>query len=203
MLEALVLAGGASTRMGSPKALLADPDGSPFIVRIVSALAEAGLARVVVVTGAHHQGIVDACSSHPTLADMVRCVRNPDPGRGQLSSLLVGMDAVVGPETEGLLVTLVDVPMVTSDTVRRVVRAWVLRRAPIVRPSVGGAHGHPVIFDRQVFANLRAAPLELGAKVVVRSHASRLENVPVEDAGCLLDIDTPDDYAQLGASPQK
>ena len=203
MLEAVVLAGGASTRMGSPKALLSDPEGSPFIIRIASTLREAGLARVVVVTGVHHQDIAEACSSHAAVAGLVRCVRNPHPERGQLSSLLVGMDAAVGPETEGLLVMLVDVPMVASDTVRRVVQAWKSRRAPVVRPAVGGAHGHPVIFDREVFAALRAAPLELGAKVVVRAHALRLENVPVEDAGCLLDIDTPGDYAHLGALPKK
>lgn len=200
MLEALVLAGGASIRMGSPKALLRTPDGQPFIVRIIETFQAAGLSDVTVVTGTHHDRIVEALASHPASGKGVRCVRNPDPTRGQLSSLLAGMDVVVGPLTEGLLVTLVDVPMVNAGTVRQLVAAWKRARAPIVRPVIGSAHGHPVIFDRQVFAALRTTPLDVGAKAVVRAHADRIENVTVTDVGCLVDIDTPDDYARLGRS---
>ena len=60
------------------------------------------------------------------------------------------MDAVVNADTEGILVTLVDVPMVAVSTVTRVVTAWQRTRAPIVRPAIGDRHGHPVIFDRAV-----------------------------------------------------
>jgi CTP:molybdopterin cytidylyltransferase MocA len=197
MLEAVVLAGGGSTRMGSAKALLRAPDGRPFVIRIIETLCEAGLPGVTVVTGPHHERIVEACAAHPGVAALSRCVRNPDPSRGQLSSLLVGMDAVVGPATEGLLVTLVDVPMVAADTVRRLVEVWKGTRAPVVRPAVGAAHGHPVIFDRDVFDALRSAPLERGAKSVVRASAERVRDVPVNDAGCLMDIDTPEEYARL------
>jgi CTP:molybdopterin cytidylyltransferase MocA len=198
MLEALVLAGGASIRMGSPKAVLRSPDGRPFIIRIIDTLVEAGLSGVTVITGVHHEVINETLASYPALASAVRCVRNPDPARGQLSSLLVGMDAVAGPETRGVLMTLVDVPMVAVDTVRQLVEVWERTRAPIVRPAVGLAHGHPVIFDRQVFDALRATPMDIGARAVVRAFADRTQNVAVTDAGCLVDIDTPDDYAGLG-----
>lgn len=198
MLPAIVLAGGASTRMGTPKALLAAPDGQPFIVRILATLEEAGISDGVVVTGVHHDLIVEACGARSDLTRLARCVRNPDPARGQLSSLLAGMDAVAGPHTEGVLVALVDVPMVTAATVKQVVDAWRKRRAPIVRPVVGARHGHPVVFDRTVFGALREAPLDRGAKAVLTSRAALIENVAVDDAGCLLDIDTPDDYARLG-----
>ncbi len=198
MLPAIVLAGGASTRMGTPKALLDDPDGQLFIIRILATLKEAGIQEGVVVTGVHHDVTVEACEARPELASLARCVRNPDPARGQLSSLLVGMDAVAGPHTEGLLVALVDVPMVTAATVKQVVDAWRQRRAPIVRPVVGARHGHPVVFDRKVFGALREAPLDRGAKAVLTSRAALIENVAVDDTGCLLDIDTPDEYARLG-----
>ena len=107
------------------------------------------------------------------------------------------MDAVVRADTEGILVTLVDVPMVAVSTVTRVVTAWQRTRAPIVRPAIGDRHGHPVIFDRSVLDALRAAPIDAGAKTVVRAHERDLLNVPVDDEGCLVDVDTPDDYSKL------
>ena len=124
-------------------------------------------------------------------------VRNPDPSRGQLSSLWVGMDAVVNADTEGILMTLVDVPMVAASTVTRVVTAWQRTRAPIVRPAIGDRHGHPVIFDRAVLDALRGAPLDAGAKSVVRAHERDILNVPVDDEGCLVDVDTPEEYGRL------
>jgi molybdenum cofactor cytidylyltransferase len=125
-----------------------------------------------------------------------RFVRNPDPSRGQLSSLWTGMDAL-RTDAEAMLVTLVDVPMVRSGTIVRVADAWRRTRAPIVRPAIGPRHGHPVIFDRALFAELRAAPLDAGAKAVVRAHETDIVNVAVDDAGCLVDVDTPADYAAL------
>ena len=91
-------------------------------------------------------------------------MRNPDPSRGQLSSLLTAMDAAIAPETEALVVTLVDVPLLTAETVQRVVAEWRRTHAPIVRPAIGESHGHPVVFDRRMFEELRAAPLELAPR---------------------------------------
>lgn len=179
--------------MGSAKALLPDPDGLPFIVRILRSLTQAGLQEIVVVSGRHHDSI-EAVIPNDLAA---RVVRNPDPSRGQLSSLWVGMDEAIRSDTEGLLMTLVDVPMVAVSTIQTVVDAWRASRAPIVRPSVGERHGHPVIFDRAVFAELRNASLAEGAKGVVHSHSSEILNLPVEDRGCLFDIDTPADYERL------
>jgi molybdenum cofactor cytidylyltransferase len=182
--------------MGTPKALLTAPDGLPFVVRIVRAFADAGIERVAVVTGSAHDAIVEVvrkASVPPTL----RLVRNPDPSRGQLSSLWAGMEATVSADTEALLMTLVDVPMLTSATVEAVVREWRRSRAPIVRPAVGARHGHPVLFDRSLFDELRQAPLEGGAKSVVRRYEAQIVNVTPPDDGCLRDIDTPEDYRAL------
>jgi molybdenum cofactor cytidylyltransferase len=195
-LAAVVLAAGDSTRMGVPKALLRAPGGDPFVVQICRAFVEAGVGPLAVVTGTAHDLIVEAVGN-ADLSGSVRLVRNPDPGRGQLSSLWTGMDVVLTPATEALLMTLVDVPMLSARTVEAVVDGWRRSRAPIVRPAVGNAHGHPVLFDRPLFDELRHAPLEGGAKTVVRRHESRILNVVPPDDGCLRDIDTPGDYRAL------
>jgi len=181
--------------MGSPKALLASPDGRPFVTRIIQTLRDAGIAELVVVTGRDHDALVNVLSRDAAVPPLI--VRNIDPSRGQLSSLWVGMDAVVRPGTDGILVTLVDVPMVAVSTVTRVIDAWRRTRAPIVRPAIGDRHGHPVIFDSSVLHALRKAPIDAGAKTVVRAHERNLLNVPVDDEGCLVDVDTPDEYRRL------
>lgn len=197
MLSGVILAAGDSTRMGSPKALLSTRDGRPFVVSIADTFAKAGLDETFVVTGRDHERIAAALAD-ATFVAPVRIVRNPDPSRGQLSSLLVAMDIAVAPDTEALVVTLVDVPLLTVETVRRVVAEWRRTRAPVARPVIGDRHGHPVVFDRRVFDELRRAPLDAGAKVVVRTHAAEVLNVPVTDEGCLVDVDTPRDYEALG-----
>ena len=200
----IILAAGDSTRMGVPKAILPAPDGRPFVARIVRSFAAAGITEIIIVTGRHHAAIEEvlgraavaegARAGGPFPA--VRLARNPDPDRGQLSSIWVGMDAIAG-EPEAMLMTLVDVPMAAPSTIVAVVAAWQRTRAPIVRPAIGDQHGHPVLFDRQLFGELRRAPLEVGAKSVVRAHAAEIVNVDVDDRGCLVDVDTPEDYERL------
>jgi molybdenum cofactor cytidylyltransferase len=196
VLGAIVLAAGESTRMGTPKALLPDASGRPFVARLVRTFRAAGIDEVVVVTGASHEAVVTALNDDG-LPVMPRVARNSDPSRGQLSSLWTGLDAVQHLALEAILMTPVDVPMVTEETVRAVVDAWRQRRPPIARPVMGHRHGHPVLFDRMVFAKLRRAPLAEGAKAVVHGHERELLNIEVDDEGCLTDVDTPADYNAL------
>jgi molybdenum cofactor cytidylyltransferase len=182
--------------MGSPKALLPASDGRPFVVRIASVLLAGGASDVVIVTGLHHD-VIDQIVRSAGMDDRVRLVTNPDPSRGQLSSLWTGMDAVMDASPDAILMTLVDVPSITAETVRAVTDAWRRTRAPIVRPAIGDRHGHPVLFDRIVFDELRHASLEEGAKGVVHAHLDAIVNVPVRDEGALLDIDTPEDYRRM------
>lgn len=195
MLPGVILAAGDSTRMGFPKALLETPSGRSFVASIADTLAAAGITDIIVVTGRDHDRIADALA-HERKAVRPRIVRNPDPSRGQLSSLLIGLDAVAA-EAPAAVVTLVDVPLVTAETIRLVISEWQRTRAPLVRPALNERHGHPVVFDRRLFHELRNAPLDVGAKAVVRAHADEIVNVPVTDAGCLLDVDTPLDYEAL------
>src|SRR2546422_751019 len=191
-----VVAPGGAGGMGSPKALLPDRDGRPFVARIVRTCAEAGFDEVTIVTGTVHARIVAAVAAdRPPIA--VRFARNPDPSRGQLSSIWTGLDAAVRADTRAVLVTLVDVPFVSSATVRAVADAYRRSGAAIVRPAIDGRHGHPVVFDRALFDALRRADPSAGAKSVLRANADAIVHVTVDDHGSVVDVDTPDEYQRL------
>ena len=134
--------------------------------------------------------------SHETRAQVIE---HPGWTQGQLSSLLAGLEAVEDSLLEAVLVTPVDVPLVSARTVAAVIGAWRRTRAPIVRPANGARHGHPVMFDRSVFDDLRTADPNVGAKAVFALHRDRVLNVEVDDAGAFEDIDTPGDYEKLRA----
>jgi molybdenum cofactor cytidylyltransferase len=195
MISAIVLAAGASTRMGEAKAALPlGQTGETVLSRVVRTLLDGGAPEVVVVAGAHIHAVRAAMPPHEPRA---RIIEHLGWQRGQLSSLIAGLDAIDTPLVEAALVTLVDVPMVRASTVAAVIEAWRRTRAPIVRPAQEDRHGHPVIFDRSVFADLRAADPNTGAKAVFTIHRDRIVNVEVTDAGAFVDIDTPEDYRRV------
>jgi molybdenum cofactor cytidylyltransferase len=188
--------------MGRPKAALPiGHAGDTFLSRIIATLLAAELPEVVVVTGA----AADATrGAWPTPDPRVRFVHNPAWETGQLSSLLAGLDAPSVEPIEAALVTLVDIPLVTVETVKALLRTWRETRAPLVRPARPAAsghereeHGHPVIFDASLFDELRKADPATGAKPVVHAHAAAIVNLPIADEGAFLDVDTPNAYTQL------
>lgn len=195
MIRAIVLAAGASSRMGQAKAALPlGTTGDTVVSRVVTTLLAAGLPSVAVVAGAH----IDAVrAAMPRSEPRASVIEHPGWAQGQLSSLLAGLAAVDDPQLEAILVTLVDVPLVRPESVAAIVQAWRQTRAPIVRPVDGDRHGHPVIFDRAVFDDLRRADPAVGAKAVFAAHASRRVDVPIKDDGAFVDMDTPEDYRHL------
>ena len=194
VIPAIVLAAGKSTRMGRPKAALPLGDGDTFLSRIVRTLHEARIDDVIVVVGHESETIRASLANSGVCA---RFVDNPDHESGQFSSLLKGLEAADRPDVSAALVTLVDVPLVTAATVRAVVEQYLRTKAPIVRPTRGTEHGHPVLIDRSVFDDLRRADRSSGAKPVVRAHASVAGDIPIEDDGAFLDIDTAADYQRV------
>ena len=180
--------------MGRPKALLPLDGGDTFLTRIVRTLLAAGAADVVVVLG-HGAQEIAATMSQSGLA--ARLAINVEYRTGQFSSVLEGLNIVDRPGVTGMLLTPVDAPLVSSDTVRAVMERHLATRAPIVRPVRGEEHGHPVLIDRSLFAALRAADPSTGAKPVVRGHVTSAGDVVVDDDGAFLDVDTPEEYARL------
>ena len=194
MIPGIVLAGGKSSRMGRPKALLPiESSDDTFFDRVTRTLLEAGIEDVVVVVGADAESIRAGARPRPG----VRIVDNPDYEQGQLTSLLAGLRAIDVSRATAALVTLIDVPLGRAATVRTLVAAQRERGAPVVRPVSNGRHGHPVIFGRALFQELHDADPAEGAKPVVRAHAAEMIEVPVHDEGAFTDIDTREDYERI------
>jgi molybdenum cofactor cytidylyltransferase len=190
VIPAVVLAAGASSRMGEPKALLAAGHRT-FVRRILDTLRAADVPDAIVIVRPESDAVVREIAA----AGYGRAVVNADPSRGQLSSLVTGLDAIDGPRVVAALVTLVDVPLVTPATIGTLLARAAISRAPIVRATYGNRHGHPVIFKRELFDALRRADPMVGAKAVFAANA--VEDVDVDDPGVLQDVDTPDDYRRL------
>lgn len=188
MISGILLAAGESRRMGSPKALLRYR-GKMFIERICEAFLAAGVDELIVVLGARAAELQRAIPAHPTL----RTVINPHYFQGQLSSLMTGLGAVSA-DSEAAIVNLVDHPLITTDTFHALIASFRADPLPILIASYNGKRGHPVLFSSQVYGELLAAPLDQGAKVVVRKDPSRVREIPLDDPGILADIDTPEDY---------
>lgn len=194
MIPAIVLAAGKSTRMGRAKATLPLPGGRTFLTRIVATFQDAGVEDVIVVVGFEADAIVASFDASGLTA---RFVANSEYERGQLSSLVAGISVADRPGVAGALVTLVDVPLIRSETVRAVVERYRRTHAAIVRPVRGPMHGHPVLIDRALFDAIRHADAAVGVKPIIRAHASAAGDVDVEDEGAFTDIDTPEDYERV------
>ena len=194
VIPAIVLAAGRSSRMGRAKATLPAGDGHTFLTRIVRTFLDAGVDDVIVVVGHEADAIAQNFSKSGLPA---RFVVNREYDRGQLSSMLAGVNAIDRPGVSAVLVTLVDVPLVSAATVRAVIDSYRITHAPIVRPTSGERHGHPLLIDRSVFAALRAADPATGAKPIVRAHASPSGDIPIDDEGAFTDIDTMDEYQRI------
>jgi molybdenum cofactor cytidylyltransferase len=193
MVAAMILAAGESSRMGRPKAFLRQElTGTTFLAHLVAQARAAGLAPILIVGRAGDTGLEAAAEG-----EGARFVPNPRAAEGQLSSLLAGLDALEsygGGAVSGVVVTPVDVPLVTAGVIEALLRAAEIPGVLIARAAHLGRHGHPVFFSREVFEELRRADPNAGARAVVRADPARVRDVEVGEPGVTLDIDTPDDY---------
>jgi CTP:molybdopterin cytidylyltransferase MocA len=195
VIPAIVLAAGQSTRMGGrAKANLPLDSGDTFLTRIVRTFLAASVDDVVVVLGHDAESVAATFLASGLPA---RLVVNRNYASGQLSSILTGLRAVDRPGVAAVLLTLVDVPLVTPRTVQAVIDCYRRSGAPIVRPTAEARHGHPVLVDRRLFEELRHSDASAGIKPVIRRHASADGDVAVDDPGAYFDVDTPEDYARV------
>ena len=191
-LAGLILAGGESRRMGSPKALL-EFGGETFLDRLILMLGQC-CSPVIVVLG-HEPQRIKAGLVH---ADLATFVTNQYHEWGQFSSLQCGLTAVPS-DAGGVMFTPVDHPAVLPSTVARLARRFQERVAAelLVVPRSGGKHGHPVCAAADLIPEFLALPLEAQARDVIRRHREHAAYVDVDDSGILKDVDDRDAYERL------
>ena len=177
--------------MGRPKALL-PIEGQTFIEKIVGALKQSGIERIVVVLGFNAEEMRRQVEHLP-----VDIIVNADYKLGQLSSLHAAIRHLQkAGDCDGMLVHLVDHPYIDPQLVRVMVQRFAESKPMIIVPRHQGKRGHPVLFSRALFDELLAAPLDQGAKTVVNAHRDETVEIDTEDVGITLDIDTPELYRQ-------
>lgn len=169
--------------MGSPKALLPYRGGT-FLDHVLQVTRHPRIGVRRVVTGASHAEIVRRVSLPPGVV-----VANRQWQKGQLSSIRAAIQSLRAEETEGILLVLVDHPLITAGVVSALVDAFDRTHGPIVLPTWRGRRGHPVIFSSRLYSELYAAPDDLGARAVVWAHKGEVVEVPTEEEGVVLDID--------------
>jgi molybdenum cofactor cytidylyltransferase len=185
MLAAVILSGGASSRMGSPKALL-PYQGRPFLEHLLEVTAHREIGARRVVLGAHAEPIAKAVDLK---ADEI--VINHEWEKGQLSSIQAALRSLP-PGTDGILLCLIDHPLISSALVQDLIEQFYKTKKPVVLPVYEGRRGHPVIFSASLYDELLRAPLETGARAVVWAHSAEIEEVRTNEEGCVLNLNDPE-----------
>src|SRR3979490_2496 len=185
MLAAVILSGGASSRMGSPKALL-PYQGRPFLEHLLEMTSHRNIGVRTVARGAHAEPIAKAVNLK---ADEI--VINHEWEKGQLSSIQAALRSLP-PGTDGIMLCLIDHPLISSALVQDLIEQFYTTMKPIVLPVYEGRRGHPVIFSASLYDELLRAPLETGARAVVWAHKSDIEEVRTNEEGCVLNLNDPE-----------
>jgi molybdenum cofactor cytidylyltransferase len=181
--------------MGSPKALLTYNDRT-FVDHLleVTRHPKIGLQRIVLGAGAEQ--IRERLNLDPALV-----VINPDWEKGQLSSIQAAIRSFAGEQVTGILLCLVDHPLITSSLVNDLIEAYYHGGKSVVLPVFQGRRGHPVIFAKTLFDELLAAPIEKGARSVVWNHPDEVEEVPTEEQGAILNLNDPEAFHNATGKP--
>jgi molybdenum cofactor cytidylyltransferase len=187
----ILLAAGQSSRLGQPKQLLTY-DGDSLIRRAVQVALDAAAGPVIVVLGAHAEQI------RPVIhLSGIQIVENTQWETGMASSVHAGLEFLVQqhPEADGALLMVCDQPHLEPSILQRLVQLQQQAGSPAVCCTYGGSQGTPALFHRSLFPSLLQLKGDAGARKLLQHLGNTVTQLTFEKG--LLDIDTPDDYADL------
>ena len=183
----IVLAAGRSARMGRPKSLLEIGDRT-FLERAIGILERGGCTDVIAVLA---RGEAEGRAGELARAHGAKPVESP--GGEQIDSLRMGLAAVPAGAAAAVVLP-VDHPLADALTVAVLIGEYEATGAPIVRPVYHDRPGHPILLARVLWPELADPTLEQGARDVIHHHAEEIHDVPIDDRGVTVDVDTPADY---------
>lgn len=190
----IILAAGASTRMGQSKQLLA-VKGEPLLLRSINAAIHAGSQKIIVVLGANEKAHRDL------IGDLnVEIVFNKRWEAGMGSSIKAGLRVLseLNPSLEGIVVLVCDQPLLTSDHIRQLISKHTETSKPIVASGYAATSGVPVFFHKVYFGQLMGLKDEQGAKKVIQENPGDVALQPFPQGE--IDLDTPEDYERFKRS---
>src|SRR5690348_11030423 len=188
----VILAAGASSRMGRDKALLPWRDGT-FLSSAIRAL-QPVTDFVIVVAGKNKAEIAPVAYSNAAFL-----VVNPHPENGQFSSLQRGLEEVLNRGRDAAIITLVDRPAPPLEIVQKVKNAYLASADDIwaTVPEYGGRHGHPIVAGREMIEAFLRASSSSNAREVEHAHQSNILYVPVDEPLVTANVNTEEDYEKL------
>lgn len=193
MISAVVLAAGSSSRMGRPKPLV--PLGEvPLLARVLASVRRSAVGQVVVVLGHEADRVRREVSM-----DGATIVVNPDYEAGMSTSIRAGLRAA-DPRAEGFLIVLADQPFVSAATMDALIRRRAESAAKIIIPTYRGIRGNPVLLDRDLSSEALAIKGDQGCRAIFGDHEAEILEVPVDDPGVILDLDTEEQVARAQAA---
>lgn len=193
MISGILLAAGESRRMEGDFKPLLKWGKRTVIGECIHQMRNSQLADIFVVLGYRQSDI------RPTLAGTgVQFAINEDYQKGMLSSIKTGL-AMLGPNTDAMLIALVDQPMVESDLINELIEAYGDGSKGIVIPTYNGKHGHPVIISADYHEEIMQLEddAEAGLKSFIDAHRDDCLKVAVDTPSVIEDIDVPEDYQRL------
>jgi len=190
----VILAAGASSRMGRDKALLPWRDGT-FLSAAIRAL-QPSTELVIVVAGANAQNLEPITNANAAFMAV-----NPNPQLGQFSSLQTGLQEVLNRGRDAAIVTLVDRPPAEIETIEHLQAAFVGgdEQTWAVVPEYQGKHGHPFVIGREMIEAFLRAPIHSSAREVEHANQAHIRYLAVSDRLVAANVDTPEDFEKLRA----
>jgi molybdenum cofactor cytidylyltransferase len=191
-LALILLAAGASNRLGNfPKQLL-EFRGETLIRRAAENALASKCQNVCVVLGAQAENIKREIEDLP-----VASVVNENWKHGMSSSLKCGLEKLleIEPELSAVVVMLADQPLVDSAIINRLIEVFLATQKPVIAAEYAETVGVPAIFSRSLFDEILNLSADAGAKQIIKKYAASIEKFPVPEAA--FDVDTQQDYENL------